>query len=384
MVGRRWLNGIGPGVIALGAAGLICLAAGGSIAATTIGRQGERPLAFASCAGRPVITRPPMGDADDAWFDLEPVLDGAGALVGQRLTIGSLSGPDDATVDLPAESFAAGPFGSSVLVGADDGGRSRLDLLDIGSGCRWSLDSSTTIIRTATIDRTRGAVIELRLARSDRADLGIWARPVGADGGLRRILGPIEPDGRFGQTWSTGFGWDLAGGRLAIQSCGEAACRTRIMDRDDGTSTLLDRPDLGLLVGLDGDRLVTYGACRGLPCPLISTDAVSGAQTVLAEQAGSAVLVGQPGAGRLVSEVATGAEHRLRSVSLFGGPTTDLGSIPWDVHLAATPGRPDAVAHPGADAILLVLDDPATGVPSRPTTRHIEDGTSVLHDEVAP
>src|SRR6185369_11718357 len=91
-----------------------------------------------------------------------------------------------------------------------------------------------------------------------------------------RILDPIADDGRFGRTWSTEFTWSLTGDRLAIQSCGEVACRTRIV-RPDPTAattneTMLDAPDLGLLVGVDGDDVVTYAACRGLPCPIVVTD----------------------------------------------------------------------------------------------------------------
>ena len=73
--------------------------------------------------------------------------------------------------------------------------------------------------------------------------------------------------------------WDVAGDRLAIQSCGEVACRTRVIAPGGGPARLLDAPDLGLLVGLDGDRVVTYASCRGLPCPIVSTDLATGRAT---------------------------------------------------------------------------------------------------------
>ena len=65
--------------------------------------------------------------ASEPWFTLDPRLDAAGALAGQRLHPGT--GRDRVRfVELPAESAAAGPFGRLVLVAADDGRRSEVTL----------------------------------------------------------------------------------------------------------------------------------------------------------------------------------------------------------------------------------------------------------------
>jgi hypothetical protein len=372
MVESRWLRWIGPGLIALGAVG--------SIAATTLGAGHARPAAFEPCDGvmdglRPIDSTD-AAVVERAWFALDPRVDAAGSLVGQRLTIGSVDG-SPTTLDLPAESFAAGPFGMTVLLGTDDGVRSQLDLLDVAASCRWSLDSSAEIIRRATIDRRRGAVIELRLDRASRADLGIWAirSEVGRPAG--KVLDAIRPDPRFGRTWSTEFTWDMDGERLAIQSCGETACRTRVIGSDPGATQMLDQPDLGLIVGLDGNRLVTYQACRGLPCPLIATDLATGVREVLIDDAGTTMMVGPSGNAHLVMEVESADGRALRSVSLDGTVSTDLGPIPSGMHLVPRPGSPDPAA------VWLAADQPSSDADVRPPLRHIPDGAPVPHDEVA-
>jgi hypothetical protein len=81
----------------------------------------------------------------------------------------------------------------------------------------------------------------------------------------------------------------------------------------------LDAPDLGLLIGLDGYRVVTYGACRGFPCPIVSSDVRSGRRQVLAKEAGPAVVVGTDEGVRVVHEHGTPAGRALRSVLLDGG-----------------------------------------------------------------
>src|SRR6476619_6780400 len=88
MVESRWLRWIGPGVVALGAVGFI--------ASTTLGAA-VRPWVPSACAGPPTDrsaaarhTEPAaLGDLRGTpWFRLDAVLDGNGALNGQRLALG--------------------------------------------------------------------------------------------------------------------------------------------------------------------------------------------------------------------------------------------------------------------------------------------------------
>ena len=218
--------------------------------------------------------------------------------------------------------------------------------------------------------------------------VGIWLRPIDGRAGARRILDPIATDGRFGRTWSTEFTWSLAGDRLAIQSCGEVACRTRIVPVDGAavaaTATLLDAPDLGLLVGVDGDDVVTYAACRGLPCPIFVTDVRSGGRRTLVTEGGAAALVGTPDGARLVHERRTATGLRLHAQPLDGpGSPVDLGPVPNDLGLAPAAAAPGTATTLPPGWVLLAPDGrfPSDPTAPRPILRHLPDGQAVPLDE---
>lgn len=388
MVESRWLRWIGPGVIALGAVGLI--------ASTTAGAA-ARPWTPGRCAGPPGLLASVAHDsrrgvlaelATVPWFRQDPVIDGAGDLRGQRVAIGLDGDRLIRSMDLPAESFAAGPFGRIVLVGSDDGITSRLGAVDVAAGCSWTITDERDVIRRATVDPTGTSIIEMRVDRVTRADLGIWLRPIDGRTRARRILDPIVPDGRFGRTWSTEFMWSLAGDRLAVQSCGEAACRTRIMGPDATAvaagASLLDAPDLGLLVGVDGDDVVTYAACRGWPCPIIVTNLRSGERRTLVAEADAAVLVGTPDGSRLVHEQRTATGRRLQARSLDDGQRSiDLGVVPDDLRLEAAAASAGAATALPPGWVLLAPDGriPSDPAALRPILRHLPDGLTVPFDE---
>jgi hypothetical protein len=385
MVESRWLRWIGPGVVALGAVGFI--------ASTTLGAA-ARPWAPNPCAGPRsalMTTARDPGATDIAtvrgapWYRLDPVLAADGALRGQRLALGLEGDPVVRAVALPAESFAAGPFGRLILVGADDGAVSRLEAFNPAAGCAWSVAEDPSVIRHATIDPAGTGIYEMRVDRVSRADLGIWFRSFDARTPARRIMAPPTIDGRFGRTWSTTFTWDLAGDRLAIQSCGEAACRVRVIDLAGGSPETLDAPDLGVLVGLDGDRVVTYGSCRGLPCPVFSTDLATGERRVLAAEAGSAVLVSSPAGATLIHEVGPATGRRLRSVALDTGQAGDVGPIPASLRLQPSPAGADAATRLPSGWVVLAPDGrlPADGHAGDPQLRRITDGLTVQLDEAA-
>ena len=378
MVEARWLRWVGPGLVALGAAGLI--------GSTTLG-AGTRAWDPGVCSGS-ATERSATHDAATTslaevrgapWFRLDPVIDREGALAGQRLALGLEGDPGARFLDLPSESFAAGPFGRVVLVGSDDGLRSTLRVLDVDAGCAWPIATEPSVIRRATIDRAGTGIYEMRVDRTTRADEGIWLRPM--DGGLpdRQVLPPLAADGRFGRTWSTEFTWDLAGDRLAVQSCGDVACRTRVLDPDGDPGAMLDAPDLGALVGVDGDRVVTYGACRGLPCPIVATDLGTGLRLTLEPAAGPAVLVTTPDGTRLVDETDVDTGRVLHSVALDGGPVTDLGPIPDGLGLQASPAQVDAATRLPTGWVLLAPDGrmPSDGQSPGARLRHIPDGVTV-------
>src|SRR5262245_29098943 len=195
MLESRWGRRAGPGIAALGA--LL------AIATTTLGAP--------TVEGRPPppcdATTPAAADtlSSPAWYRLDPVL-ADGALVGQRLEIGRTDGPTWAMA-LDPESFATAPAGGRVVVGTDDGRRSTVSLVDTARGCLQSVVTTPdAVIRRAILEPDGRAIVEHRIRRTDRTDLGIWRRPLSGDAPTR-ILAPIEPDPAFGRTWSTDLVW---------------------------------------------------------------------------------------------------------------------------------------------------------------------------------
>jgi len=276
MVELVWFRRAGPGIAAIGAVVLV--------ASTTVG---ARPASWQppQCDGMPRIGSAPVG----TWYRIDAtIVDGVRS--GQRLTV---AGPGTAAVrglDLDPESFASGPFAGTVLAGTDDGATSRLSLIDVGAGCAWSIDRSDDVVRRATLTPDGSTLIEFRVDRMSRADRGVWRRPLVDRGAVERILPPIGPDERFGPTWLTELSWSDDGTLLAVESCGEVACRIRWLDVRTGVSGAVSDPTLGGLVGITSDRLVAHGACRGLPCPLRSVALVHGGISTIVPSAGKAVL----------------------------------------------------------------------------------------------
>ncbi len=383
MVESRWLRWIGPGVVALGAVGFI--------ASTTLG-AGVRPWVPNACTGSPpdlvaaARDRKPAALADlrgAPWYRLDPILDRDGALMGQRLTIGLEGERTARTLDLAPEAFAAGPFGAVVLVGSDDGTTSRLQAVDVASGCAWPIAEERDVIRRATFDPAGSFIYEMRVDRVTRADLGVWRRSVAGTQAVRQVLGSLPPDARFGRTFSTEFTWDVARDRLAVQSCGELACRIRVVSPGGGPVVTLDSPELGTIVGLDGDHAVTYEACRGLPCPIVSTELGTGERQLLADAAGLAIVIPSTDGTRLVHETGGGSQRRLRSVGVDGKEPRELGPVPDDLRLQPSAIRAGAATDLPVGWVLLAPDgrlpaDPGTGVPQ---LRHVPDGSTVPLDE---
>lgn len=370
MVESRWFRRAGPAVAAVGAVLLI--------AATTLGAPGHAWVPEA-CAGLPRIG----GSSPGSWYRIDPILD-AGARAGQRLVIGRAGDRGTRTLELDAESFAAGPFGGMTLVGSDDGTRSRLSLVDVASACSWSLGDSRDVVRTAALAPDGATLFEFRVDRRTRTDLGVWQRALDGSTAASRVLPPIDADARFGRTWLTDLTWSEDGGSLAVQSCGEIACRVRVLDPADGNVRLVADPGAGDLVGLDADRLVVHGACRGLPCPLLSIDLAGDSTIVLDHAAGQAVL-SRDATGRpvVVHELGAGG-GRLRSVRLDGTDPHDLPGDSDGRRLVPSPARAGGAAEHAPGWVLFGPDGrlPVDGS-LRPLLRHIPDGRAVALDEVS-
>jgi hypothetical protein len=329
---------------------------------------GGRPaIAAAAATGRSV--GPEEADRTP-WFRLDPATDASGSLTGQHLTLGRGARNGAVRVDLPPESAVAGPFGDLVLLVADDGARSRIVAVDSAAGCALTLAEEAAVVRRATLDLDGSAIYETRVDRASRVDLGVWRRSLE---GVppEQVLGPLPPDDRFGQTWSTELSWAMDGGRLIVQSCGYLACRTRLLDPRGGESQLLDDPDLGELIGVAGDQVLTYAACHGLPCAIIRTDLATGDHRVLADDAALALVVETPSGPRLVHET-SGPEAHLRVVDLLGLGEDLVTELPAGVRLVPSATRAGAALATPPGWALLAPDGRvgAAGEPSwlfRPT-----------------
>jgi hypothetical protein len=370
MVESRWFRRAGPAVVALAAVVVIASSTLGAPARTWV------PVA---CSTAPQFSSSIAG----TWYRLDPVLD-AGARVGQRLAVGRAGDRGPRLLDLDAESFAVGPVDGTILVGTDDGRRSRLSLIDVARSCAWAVGESLDVIRTATLAPDGATLFEYRVDRRTRTDLGLWQRRLDGSTEPSRVLPPLVADARFGPTWLTDLVWSDDGRSLAVHACGEVACRVRVLDPVIGDVQLIADPDVGDLVGLAGDRLVAHGVCRGLPCPLLSVDLRDGTATVLEHAAGQAVL-SRDADGRPVVVHEVGAAGRtLLIVGLDGQHPEAMDGDPDGRRLVAGPARSGGAAETAPGWILFGPDGrlPIDGA-LRPVLRHVPDGRSVPFDEVS-
>jgi hypothetical protein len=293
-----------------------------------------------------------------AWYRLDPVLDRSGTLAAQRLTTG-MAGRPSRHLELAPESFASGPVGGLVLAGEDNGTASRLRLVDPARGCATAVADEPAVIRSAILDPDGRSIIEHRVDRLTRADLGIWRRTIG--GPVLRLLDGLASDPELGPTFATDV-VIAADGRLVVSSCALEACRVRVLDPSTGVVDRLRGTGPGL--GVSGGSVVVRAACPGLPCPVEAIDLATGRRTTLSEDAGAAVLGGPAGtelvleaAGDRVAvlEVATGRRVTARAaggVPMRAGSTATAGAEAPPGRVALAPrGRPAATTIHSFDPI---------------------------------
>jgi hypothetical protein len=379
-VEKRWLLRLGAPLVAFGALGLVASVSAGA---------GDRPWDPPDCgpgtgstAVAAALARPgaPERLVGEAWFRLDPVLDLGGTLAGQRLEVG-LHGGGSRHLDLPPESFAAGPFGRLVLAGSDDGTVSTVRAIDASAGCARLIARESSVVRRAVIDPTGLTVYEFRVDRASRADLGVWRRPL-AGGPAERVLASLPADMRFGRTYSTELSWSLEGDRLVVQQCGYTSCRTRLLDPGTGQVSTIARPEFGELVGVADGRVVAYAACHGLPCQILSVEASTGRVALVAEAAGLARLVPTDTGPRVIHESGLDTDRHLRSTDLTGGSAVTVPTPTGDLRLVPASARASADTQLPAGWVLLAPDGRRAGGSSRPVLVRLADGLTVSLGEV--
>ncbi|MFI5227195.1 MAG: hypothetical protein ACHQ3P_11035 [Candidatus Limnocylindrales bacterium] len=340
---RLWPVFLGPPLILAGAVLAIGHAQPSADAAKPVslpriascsGPDGAQPGASRSGAARP-----------GAWWKTTEQLDASGTLVGRKLFVGQ--GPTAiATEDLPIESSASGPVHGVVVVVADDGTTSRVRLVSAVAGCETLIHSTTDVVRSAILDPSDGSVLAHLIDRGTRGDLGTWRiSPAGSGGsGARLVAPPLGDLGTVvGTVWATALRLDAHAAHLAVQSCADLGCLTRIFDlvHPGQPTILISGVDEGPLLGFAGADLVTWAACPGYPCAVLRWTPDVAKPRTLVNLAGAAGLTRD--GRRLVALVSDGRVSHAIAVDPRTGRSTGLhglaaGQRPLSTSTVATIG----------------------------------------------
>jgi hypothetical protein len=337
----------------------------------TLGRPAD---AVPPAAASPVIPCSRVATTP-AWYQLRERAGARGELSGHELRLGRGARTHRWQRSLFPESFAVGPFDGAVLVGTDDGTRSELWFVGVDGDCALPARSERmAIVRAATLDPGRRWIYAHRIARGSRTDLGIWRMALAGNRAWQRVLPPLAVSDqqvaeRLAPVFATSLLWSSDATYLAIESCGQAACFTRLLDPATGRTVSIDHR--GELLGVGEGGLYAYAGCGGFPCPVLRYDLgerrwtpaliAAGPGRLAASQTG-AVLAAPMGRQRLaLLRDDRGARMSVQAVEtdfapLAGSGQTDLETpIGW-LPLAAT----GADRHAGEPAGLLRLSDGAT------------------------
>lgn len=356
MSGRRWSMWLGPPIALLAVALVLGRFEAGAEAG---GRTTPPPVG--TCAASPIsadaVGRPRRDVGPQSWWKLSERLDGNGVMAGRQLAVGR-GGSTSLMLDLAIETAASGPIGGVVVVATDDGRRSEIRLVSSLQACSWLVDRSEDVVRGAILDHGDGSVLAHLVDRETRADLGTWR--FGARGALTEaaMVAPPLPLGSVdGPVWITDLRLDQAGRLLAVQSCTDTGCLTRLFDlRAPGRDPTTLSGGQGSLLGFAGGRVLTWSTCVGFPCGIQSWDIATAKATVVLDRADAAAVTAD---GRFViASTDARAGHTLRielatgARALIKGVTADELLLP--VGVAATSGLQVgadeiAVAAPGAN-----------------------------------
>jgi hypothetical protein len=285
---RRWPVFAGPPLILIAA--MVFVARPEPVA------EAARPIAIkaiTTCASADAVLGGPETRPGSWWKSVER-LDAAGMLLGRRLSIGADSGTTGG-VDLPAESSASGPVGGLIVVTADDGSRSTVRVLSAAAGCGIVIHETDAVVRTAILDRHDRSVIAHLVDRATRADLGTWRLAIAPAGTTEARLvapplGALAPT--VGTVWGTGLLLDTQGTHLAVQSCADLGCLTRIFDFGHSAEAPLVVQGVaeGPMLGFAGRTLVTWAACPGYPCAILAWDPATSRSRNLLSAASAAAM----------------------------------------------------------------------------------------------
>lgn len=304
-----------------------------------------------ACAGSA-----PIGQAVNAaafktghgtWWRLTDTIDQSGTLVGRTLYAGRAA-TTTLTMPLGTESMARGPVGGLLVVTTDDGRSSEIRLVSITNGCAWLVHRDENVVRSAIFDPSSGVAYAHVVQRATRIDLGVLkVAATDPDAALERVVDPLAPQADLGRVWATELRLNDNGTALAVQSCLDQGCITRVValaafgrpvavvrgDAKDSTTSQ------GSIIGFAGDRILTWAFCTDMPCPIQSWTAGAGKPSTLVDRA---VGAGTTRDGRYLLYV-TDASGRAVRLDFATNTTTvirgvNAGEVPLGASVAATSG----------------------------------------------
>jgi hypothetical protein len=332
---------------------------------------------------RPAASPLGYGLDGSGWFQLDST--GTDSITGYRLTAGRLGWVGSYTVDLPNPAFAAGPFGTGILYGGDDGTRSEIAVLSVADGTRRVLLASDQPVWRATLDHNAANLYYVLLDRVTREDLGIWRLRLDGSTKAELVMAPPAWVAELQPATTTEFVWGPAGDVLAVYSCGlGVGCRTRVLDVATEKVKGYDEVPLhGGVIGLTADSYIASENCGGgLPCPIFRVDLATGKVETLVDwnaAAGFAVMVQAAAGPLLVYEVLVDPDYQLMALDLTTGVTRQVYTGPKD--------GPTLVSFLGYRSVSLQPDWlllgprgellPQPGAPGAPLALRLDDNARV-------
>ena len=346
MSGKRWSRWLAA-PLALVAIGLLLsrfqpgAEAGGKTA----------PPKAGACAGSaPVghgIDAATFAAGHGAWWRLTDTLGPNGELTGRTLFAGRAA-KTTLTMSLGTESMARGPVGGLLVVTTDDGRSSEVRLVSIANGCAWLVHRDANVVRSAILDPATGVAYAHLVQRETRVDLGVFRLAGGdPDATLEQIVEPLAPQADLGPIWATELRLNADGTALAVQSCSDQGCLTRVVaiaafgrpvtfvrgNAQDSTNSQ------GSIIGFAGDRIVTWAFCAGMPCPIQAWTAGAGKPATLVDRA---VGAGVTRDGRYLLYVTDASGHAVRvdfaSNAIATVKGVVAGELPLGANVTATAG----------------------------------------------
>ena len=319
---RRWTIWLGP-PIALVA---IALALSRFQPGAEAGGGSARPVG--ACSSSPLEKdghgKPNLGAGQGTWWALSGRLDANGALAGRQLALGR-GGATNLTLELAPDTLASGPVGGIVALTTDDGRQAQVRLLSVEKGCSFVAAETAEVARGAILDQADGSVIAHLVDRETRADLGTWRYAADGSSDPELVAPALEPDPARGPTWTTDLRLDDSGFLLAVQSCTDDGCLTRVFDLRKGLVPVASlEGDQGSLIGITSDSLITWAKCFGFPCAVEQWSLLSGDAIAIVARAESAAVSAN---GRFLVAVTDSSRNGFIRLDLESGDVKGIRGV---------------------------------------------------------